>query len=310
MTDNKLISIVIPLFNEKENLPSLNDELVRTLNDLAFDFEIIYVNDGSSDGSLDVVKDLNSKDPRVNFISFSKNFGHQTALKAGLDHATGKAVISLDADHQHPVSKIPELIKKWQEGYEIVYTVREDDGELGWIKKFTSRQFYKIINRLSDTKIEAGTADFRLLDEKIIRIIREHKESNLFLRGIIPSLGFKQVSVPYKAHPRFKGKTKYSFKKMLQLAITGITSLSPKPLFLSIYFGAFFAMLAFVYGVFAIYVKLFTDQAVEGWTSIVASILFIGGIQLMVLGVMGIYLGKLFIESKNRPHYIVAEKSL
>lgn len=310
MTDNKHISIVIPLFNEKENLTSLNDELVKTLSGLAYDFEIIYVNDGSSDGSLDVVKDLRLNDSRVNYISFSKNFGHQTALKAGLDHATGNAVISLDADHQHPVSKIPELINKWQEGNEIVYTMREDAGELGWIKRITSKQFYKLINRLSDTKIEAGTADFRLLDEKIIAIIREHKESDLFLRGIIPSLGFNQASVPYKAHPRFKGKTKYSFKKMLQLAITGITSLSPKPLFLSIYFGAFFAILAFIYGVFAIYVKLFTDQAVEGWASIVASILFIGGIQLMVLGVMGIYLGKLFIESKNRPNYIIAEKSL
>lgn len=310
MTDNKHISIVIPLFNEVENLTSLNDELTKTFSDLSFDLEIIYVNDGSTDGSLDVIKELNSKDPRVNYISFSKNYGHQTALKAGLDHATGNAVISLDADHQHPVSKIPELINKWQEGYEIVYTVREDDGELGWFKKFTSKQFYKLINRLSETKIESGTADFRLLDEKIIRIIREYKEDTLFLRGIIPSLGFNQISVPYKANPRFKGKTKYSFKKMIQLAVTGITSLSPKPLYLSIYLGAFFALLSFIYGIFAIYIKLFTDQAVEGWASIVASILFIGGFQLMVLGVMGIYLGKLFIESKNRPNYIVAEKSL
>ena len=214
MTDSKHISIVIPLFNEVENLVSLNDQLIKTLSDLSFDFEIIYVNDGSTDGSLEVVKELNSKDPRVNYISFSKNYGHQTALKAGLDHATGNAVISLDADHQHPVSKIPELINKWQEGYEIVYTVREDDAELGWFKKFTSKQFYKLINRLSETKIEPGTADFRLLDEKIIRIIKEYKEDNLFLRGIIPSLGFNQTSVPYKANPRFKGQTKYSFKKI------------------------------------------------------------------------------------------------
>ena len=310
MTDSKHISIVIPLFNEVENLASLNDELTKTLSDLSFDFEIIYVNDGSTDGSLEVVKELNAKDPRVNYISFSKNYGHQTALKAGLDHATGNAVISLDADHQHPVSKIPELINKWQEGYEIVYTVREDDDELGWFKKFTSKQFYKLINNLSETKIEPGTADFRLLDEKIIRIMREYKEDNLFLRGIIPSLGFNQISVPYKANPRFKGQTKYSLKKMIQLAVTGITSLSPKPLYLSIYLGVCFAMISFIYGIFAIYIKLFTDQAVEGWASVVASILFIGGFQLMVLGVMGIYLGKLFIESKNRPNYIVAEKSL
>ncbi len=309
MTDSERISIVIPLFNEAENLTSLNDELTKTLNDLSLDFEIIYVNDGSTDGSLDVVKAINSKDSRVNYISFSKNYGHQTALKAGLDHATGNAVISLDADHQHPVSKIPELISKWKEGFEIVYTVREDDSKLGWFKKFTSKQFYKLINRLSETKIEPSTADFRLLDKKIIRIIREYKEDNLFLRGIIPSLGFNQISVPYKANPRLKGQTKYSLKKMIQLAVTGITSLSPKPLYLSIYFGAFFALLSFTYGIFVIYIKLFTNQAVEGWASIVASILFIGGFQLIVLGIMGIYLGKLFIESKKRPNYIIADKS-
>lgn len=303
------LSIVIPTFNEEGNIELLYSKLIETLTPLELDeFEFIFVDDGSQDRSLEIVKKLSIDDPRVKYISFSRNFGHQPALKAGLDHAQFAGVVSLDADLQHPVELIPEMIEKWKNGAEVVYTKRKDVS-LPWFKRTTSKLFYRIINTLSQIKLEDGVADFRLLDQKVIHALRAYKESNLFIRGIIPALGFKQESIDYTPHKRFAGETKYSFSKMIRFALTGITSLSAKPLYFSIYFGVFFAMLAFIYGLYAIYIFAFGHEAIPGWTSIIASILLIGGIQLIMIGIIGIYLGKVFAQSKGRPNYIIAEKN-
>jgi dolichol-phosphate mannosyltransferase len=303
------LSIVIPTFNEEGNIEILYSKLIETLTPLELDeFEFIFVDDGSQDRSLEIVKKLSIDDPRVKYISFSRNFGHQPALKAGLDHAQFAGVVSLDADLQHPVELIPEMIEKWKNGAEVVYTKRKDVS-LPWFKRTTSKLFYRIINTLSQIKLEDGVADFRLLDQKVIHALRAYKESNLFIRGLIPALGFKQESIDYTPHKRFAGETKYSFSKMIRFALTGITSLSAKPLYFSIYFGIFFAMLAFIYGLYAIYIFAFGHEAIPGWTSIIASILLIGGIQLIMIGIIGIYLGKVFAQSKGRPNYIIAEKN-
>ena len=216
----------------------------------------------------------------------------------------------MDADLQHPPELIPALFEKWQAGFEVVYTIRKDNQKVSCFKQATSKGFYRLTNKLAEIPMEEGTADFRLLDRKVVEALRKYTESHLFLRGIIPTLGFKQIGLPYVPHARVSGQTKYSFSKMLRFALTGITSSSAKPLYFSIYAGLFFALLAFLYGMYAIYIAAFTNEAITGWTSIIASILFIGGIQLIMIGILGIYLGKLFIQSKNRPLYLITEKEL
>ncbi len=307
---NKEISIVIPTFNEEGNIEKLYESLLAVLSELSIEkFEIIFINDGSTDNSLKIIKKLNAINNQVKYINLSRNFGHQCALKAGLDHAIGEAVISMDADMQHPPELIKTLYNTWKQGYEVVYTLRKDSTELPFLKRKTSQWFYKLINYLSSTKVEAGAADFRLLDRKVVDALKSFNESHLFIRGIIPWLGFNQIGIEYTPQNRFSGASKYTFKQMLRLALTGITSFSAKPLYFSIYFGLFFAFLAFLYGVYALYIAAFTNQALQGWTSIIASVLFIGGIQLIMLGIIGEYLGKLFIQSKNRPNYIVSDKN-
>ena len=305
------LSIVIPTCNEEGNIQPMYERLVAVMNDIEVSaFEFVFVDDGSSDQSLMKVRELRASDKRVKFIQLSRNFGHQNALKAGLDYAQGDAVISMDADLQHPPELIPTLFEKWKAGFEVVYTIRKDDQKVPLLKKWTSKAFYRLTNKLAEIPMEEGTADFRLLDRKVVDALKKFTESHLFLRGIIPSLGFKQIGIPYTPHARVSGQTKYSFTKMLRFALTGITSSSAKPLYFSIYTGLFFAMLAFLYGIYAIYIAAFTDEAITGWTSIIASILFIGGIQLIMIGILGIYLGKLFIQSKNRPLYLITEKEL
>jgi dolichol-phosphate mannosyltransferase len=215
----------------------------------------------------------------------------------------------MDADMQHPPELIPTLFELWKAGNKVVYTKRKDTTDLSFFKRLSSKLFYRLVNYLSETKLEEGTADFRLLDRSVVEALKKFKENNLFYRGIIPGLGFKQVGVEYVPNERFSGTTKYTFSKMVRFALTGITSSSAKPLYFSIYLGSFLALCSFLYGIYAIYVSLFTSEAIAGWTSTIASILFIGGIQLIMLGIVGIYLGKLFSESKNRPHYIIEEKN-
>jgi dolichol-phosphate mannosyltransferase len=308
---NPEISIIIPCYNEEGNVHVLYEKLSSILKSCEIStYEILFVNDGSSDDSLMKIKELTAKDDAVKFIHFSRNFGHQNALRAGLDFAKGDAVISLDADLQHPPELIPLLISHWKAGNKVVFTKRKDTNDFTFFKRLTSKMFYRLVNYLSETKLEEGTADFRLLDRTVVEALKNFKEDNLFYRGIIPGLGFKQYGIEYNPHERFSGQTKYTFSKMVRFALTGITSSSAKPLYFSIYLGAFLALCSFFYAMYAIYVSIFTTEAVAGWTSTIASILFIGGIQLMMLGIVGIYLGKLFSESKKRPNYIIEESNI
>jgi dolichol-phosphate mannosyltransferase len=305
------LSLVIPTFNEEGNVQRLYEQIKVVLDQLHIDaYEVIFIDDGSSDASLIRIEELRAKDPNVHFLQFSRNFGHQHALKAGLDHARGAAVISLDADLQHPPALIAEMVGHWRAGAEVVYTRRQDKQNIGFFKKLSAKAFYWLANKLSEVPIEEGTADFRLLDRKVVNAIKSFKESHLFLRGLIPTLGFKQVAIDYEPAARFSGKSKYSFAKMLHFAINGITSSSAKPLYFSIYLGLFFAFLAFVYGCYAIYIAVFTNAAITGWASLIASVLFIGGIQMILIGIVGIYLGKLFVQSKQRPTYIIKSETL
>ncbi|MFN4878641.1 MAG: glycosyltransferase [Flavobacteriia bacterium] len=305
------LSLVIPTFNEEGNVQRLYQEIRAVLAQLQLEhYEFIFIDDGSSDASLHNIEALRAQDPKVHYLQFSRNFGHQHALKAGLDHARGAAVISLDADLQHPPALIADMLHHWRNGAEIVYTRRQDKQNVGFFKKMSAKAFYWLANRLSEVPIEEGTADFRLLDRKVVDAIKSFKESHLFLRGLIPTLGFKQVALDYEAAARHSGQSKYSFGKMLRFAINGITSSSAKPLYFSIYLGLFFAFLAFVYGCYAIYIAVFTNAAITGWTSLIASVLFIGGIQMILIGIVGIYLGKLFVQSKQRPTYIIKTETL
>jgi dolichol-phosphate mannosyltransferase len=306
MESGKKISVIVPCFNEEESLATFHHTLIQFLPE-NHTYELIYVNDGSRDNTLPVIMSLSAINPNIRYISLSRNFGHQNALKAGYDFATGDCAISLDADLQHPPSVIPELLAKWEEGFEIVNTIRIDHDSISLQKKFSSQIFYRIMRKLSDVNIENGMADFRLIDKKVLKQLKLFPENYLFFRGIIPWMGFQQINVPYKANERFAGKTKYTFRKMLKFASTGVTAFSVKPLRLSIYLGSVIAVLTFIYGIYAAYIHLFTDKALTGWTSVIMSVLFIGGINLLMLGIIGEYLGKLFIENKRRPNYLISE---
>ena len=301
------ISFVIPAYNEEENVSLLAEKIIAEANNL-FDYEMIFVDDGSIDNTLQILKLLNKNNSKIHYISFSRNFGHQNALKAGIDYANGDCVILMDADLQHPPSLIRPMIDKWLEGYHIVYTAREEDNDLGFFKRKASKSFYRLINFLSDVKIEAGTADFRLMDKKVVDIIKTVNDSQLFLRGLIPWLGFKQYKIVYRPNKRYSGATKYTPKKMFLLALNGITSFSVKPLRYLLIIGATIFFSSFCYGIYAIFIYFFTNKAVLGWTSIICSILFVGGLQLFLLGVSGEYIRKLFIQAKNHPLYVVEER--
>ena len=305
------LSLVIPTFNEEGNVQRLYNEILLVLKQLQIStYEVIFIDDGSSDQSLQHIEALRAQDTNVHYLQFSRNYGHQHALKAGLDHARGAAVVSLDADLQHPPALIADMVHLWRQGAEVVYTRRNDKQNVGLFKKLSAKVFYWLANRLSEVLIEEGTADFRLLDRKVVDAIKTFKESHLFLRGLIPTLGFKQVALDYEPAARFSGQSKYSLGKMFHFAINGITSSSARRLYFSIYLGLFFAFLAFVYGCYAIYIAVFTDAAITGWTSLIASVLFIGGIQMILIGIVGIYLGKLFVQSKQRPTYIIKSNTL
>jgi polyisoprenyl-phosphate glycosyltransferase len=301
------VSVVVPCYNEESGI----SELYRQLKDVLAaypDYKILFVDDGSSDQTVQTIEALAEKDERVKLIVLSRNFGHQLALKAGLDHATGDCVISLDADLQHPPQLIPELIKKWQEGYEVVYTIRRDTAKTSFFKRITARFFYWIASKLSSVEVHPGAADFRLLDRTVVDVLKECRENYLYLRGLVSWAGFRQTSLEYEPNERFAGKTKYSTRKMIRFALAGITSFSIRPLQLSLVLGIIIAGLAFLYGLYVIYIYTFTDQAVAGWASTTASVLFIGGIQLIVLGILGEYIGKNFMESKKRPVYVVRKR--
>ncbi|WP_374164540.1 glycosyltransferase [Arcticibacter sp. MXS-1] len=303
------VSVVIPIFNEEGNVLNLVTQL-RSVMELYPGYEVIFVNDGSTDGTLERLREVADANTSFKYLSFSRNFGHQSALKAGLDYASGDCVISMDGDMQHPPQLIPDLINKWKDGYDVVYTLRLDDPNLSFFKRFSASMFYRIMNSLSDISIEKGSADFRLISREVCDVIKSLPESPLFFRGMIKWVGFRQIGIEYMPAERFWGKSKYSLSKMLKFAVAGVTGFSIKPLHFATFIGSALSFFSFCYGVYAIFAYFLTDATVSGWTSILAMISFIGGVQLLMIGILGEYLGKLFIAAKQRPAYIISEKKI
>lgn len=306
---NKLVSIVIPAYNEEENIVVIVNRIEKVFETLPYDFEILVVDDGGTDKTPEVIRHLSKVKKHFFYIEFSRNFGHQSALKAGLDYAKGDCVISLDADLQHPPELFRQMLEKWEEGYDVVYTRRKEDKSLPFKKTMTSALFYKLLNSLSDLEIEAGTADFRLLDRRAVDAFKEFKENDLFIRGLVKWLGFRHHPIDYTPDARFSGVSKYSLSKMRKLAIQGVTSLSIKPLHMAIYLGFFFSFLSLLYIPYVLY-AFYCGKNVSGWASLIMTIVFFGGIQLIILGIIGIYIGKMFMQTKNRPNYIIRSTNI
>ncbi len=301
----KKIAIVIPSYNEEGNIEVLVKALHHVLLKLPYDYDIIFVDDGSKDQTLQTLQNLSKTDNKLFFIELSRNFGHQNALKAGVDIAKANAVITMDGDMQHPPDLIPVLLQKWEEGYDVVYTRREDDNKLTYFKKKTSKSFYSIMNYLSEVKFEPGTADFRLMDEKVVQVFSDFSENELFIRGLISWLGFKQFAIDYKPAERFSGKSKYTVKRMMRFAIQGITSFSTRPLHIAIFLGIGLSFFAFVFYILYVIYSIYFGHIISGWASVITTIVFFGGLNLLVLGIIGMYIGKLFIQSKQRPNYLI-----
>lgn len=302
----KHISIVIPLLNEDGNVQVLYDTLLPVVEKISGDYEIIFVDDGSKDKSFELISKICLQNERVLGISLSRNFGHQIALTAGIEHASGEVVVTLDADMQHPPEIILDLYNKYKEGYDIVNTIRTETADSGVFKKVTAHFFYKIINNLSDIHIEPSAADFRLMNRKTVDAFLQLKEKDRFTRGIISWMGFKQAQVEYAAPNRFSGKSKYSVFKMFRFAADGITSFSAKPLRISFFAGLIVSFIGLLYAIYAV-VEYFAGKTIPGWASILVSVLIIGGIQLISIGIIGEYLARVFNEAKNRPMYLVKQ---
>lgn len=306
----KKVSIIIPAYNEEDNLNAIFEKLREVFAGLPqYKYEIIFVNDGSRDKTQARLEELASQFSEVRYIEFSKNFGHQPAVKAGLDYATGDAVISMDSDLQHPPQLIPELLKQWEKGFDIVYTIREYPRQISYFKKITSSLFYKILNRVSDIEIEKGDSDFRLIDQSVLKVVRDWKEDNLFLRGVFRWIGYRQIGIKYTANERFTGESKYTLDKMVKFAVTGVTSFSVKPLHLAIYLGFIFTFLSILLFVINVIRAFYLETEVSGWASLILTVVFFGGMQMTILGIIGLYIGKVFTQVKDRPNYIIRSKN-
>lgn len=300
-----LISIVVPVHNEQDNLEPLYQKIKTELQTADYEFELIFIDDGSYDRSLEIMECLREQDNRIKFLSFSRNFGHQAALSSGLDVAKGDAVILMDADLQHPPEVIPELIGKWREGYENVYTIRKVEENISLFKKFVTKKFYQIFRWLTNINLPANSADFRLLDKKVVRELRGVRERTRFLRGIISWIGFKSIGIEYNEAKRHSGEVKYKLKNMFLFAVDAICSFSITPLYIGVVVGLVFALVGFAYWIYVLFLYVTTGIVVAGWSSIISLIGILGGIQLIVMGLIGVYIGKIFEEVKQRPLYVI-----
>lgn len=304
----QLISIVIPCFNEEDVISETVCQLQAFCNDLSVsNVEMIFVDDGSSDGTGKILKSHLAQDPRLKLIRLARNFGHQVAVTAGIDASQGDAVVLIDADLQDPPAIIHQMISKWREGYDVVYGTRIDRPGESTFKLATARLFYRLLNKLSDTHIPIDTGDFRLMSRKVVETLKAMPERDRFLRGMVSWIGLKQVAVPYSRAERFAGLSKYPLRKMVRFATDGILSFSTKPLQLSVALGLGCAAFALIGIFYALYMRIFTSVWVEGWTALIIAILFIGGVQLISVGILGEYVGRIYNEMKRRPLYVVDE---
>lgn len=305
--DAILFSIVIPVYNEAEVLSALYDRLTPVMEGLGEPYEVIFVNDGSQDQSPLLLRDFQARDERVKFLSLSRNFGHQIAITAGLDFSSGQAAIVMDGDLQDPPEVIPRLIEQWRDGYDIVFTVRAKRQGEGLFKRATAAIFYRLFRRMTATQIPLDAGDFRLMSRRAVEALQSIRERTRFIRGLASWIGFRQTSVSFVRDVRQAGKTKYPLKKMVRFALNGLLSFSLVPLQLASYFGFLISSIGFFYIVYAIGLKLFTDRVVLGWTSVMVAVLFLGGVQLVSLGIIGEYIGRIYEEVKQRPLYVVDE---
>lgn len=301
-------SLIVPIFNEEETLPALYERVVRVMDGLDGDSELLLVNDGSRDGSLALLRQLQSQDHRVCYLSLARNFGHQIAVTAGLNFARGQAAVILDADLQDPPELIPELIRRWREGYQVVYAQRTKRKREGWFKKLTAYAFYRLLRRLADVDIPADTGDFCLMDRQVIDLLNAMPERNRYIRGLRSWVGFRQTAVYFEREPRFAGEVKYTFRKSFRLAVNSLVSFSIVPLRLSTYLGLFSALMALGMVGLVFYWRLYQPASrLTGLAAIVIAILFLGSVQLICIGILGEYIGRIYEEVKGRPLYTVAE---
>jgi len=305
--DMPILSIIIPAYNEELVIEETYKRLTETLASLGETYELIFINDGSKDKTALIIYSLCQKDARVRLINFSRNFGHQPAITAGMDYARGQAIVIIDADLQDPPRIILEMYAKWREGYEVVYGKRRKREGETWFKRTTAKIFYRFLRSMTSVDIPTDTGDFRLIDRKVCDAMKTLPERNRYVRGLVSWVGFKQIAVEYDREERFAGTTNYPFKKMLRLAMDGIAAFSYKPLKLTTSVGFFVSLVSFVYLIVVLIQRIFTSTTVTGWSSIIAIVLFFQGVILMMLGLMGEYIGRIYEEIKSRPIYIVSE---
>ena len=302
----KKVSIVVPVYNEEDNLREFHKRITEVMSKEPYDYSIVFVNDGSSDNSAVILNELAKEDAHVEAYLLSRNYGHQMALTCGLDNAEGDAVITMDGDLQHPPEIVPQLLRLWEDGNEIVITKRMATEDAGFFKNLTSSAYYKLINTMSKIEITPGGSDFRLMDRIAVDAFKEYRERARFIRGLISTLGFKVATVEFVAPPRFAGHSKYNLRKMLHFALDGITAFSNLPLRWAFYIGLVFGIFSIGLLGHVLYVKFISNDAVPGWATTVASVLLLGGIQLVGIGILGEYIGRIFEEVKHRPLYLVS----
>lgn len=302
-----IYSVIIPMFNEEDVIEETYMRLKETMDMTEETYELVFVNDGSKDQTVEIMSKIIQRDPNVRLIDFSRNFGHQIAITAGMDYAAGQAIVVIDADLQDPPAIILQMISKWKQGYEVVYGKRSKRKGESLFKKATAMLFYRLLRSMTSVEIPLDTGDFRLIDRKVADVLKGLKEKNRFVRGLVSWVGFRQTSVEYVREERWAGETKYPLKKMLRFAADGITSFSYKPLRLATYLGFALSCLSFIYLIVVLFQALFTSTTQAGWASTIAINLFFNGIMLILLGVIGEYIGRIYDESKNRPLYIVRE---
>jgi dolichol-phosphate mannosyltransferase len=302
------LSIIIPIYNEQENIPVLYDRLKKVVENMSVSYELLFINDGSNDDSLGVLIALSNADRNVNYINFSRNFGHQIAVTAGIDNCAGNAVVIIDADLQDPPELIVDLYSKLKEGFQVVYARRKSRSGESFMKKFTAKLFYRILAKITSIKIPVDTGDFRIMDRKIVDVLKQMPEQQKYLRGQIAWAGFNQTYITYDRDERYAGSTGYTYKKMIQFALDGITGFSNLPLKFATIAGFFVSAITFILSIYALYARFISKDYVPGWTSLILAILFIGGVQLITIGIIGEYISRVSSNVRNRPLYIISDK--
>ena len=304
----KKITILVPAYNEEESLPFLYERVSKIMNEVKdYEFELLFVNDGSKDNTLNEIKKLREQDKRVCYVDFSRNFGKEIAMIAGLDYATGDCVIIMDADLQDPPELIPQMVELWEQGYDDVYAKRRSRAGETWLKKFTSKMYYKVLQSLTKVEIQKDTGDFRLLDRRCVNALRKMRENGRCSKSMFSWIGYNKKEIMYDRDPRFAGQTKWNYKKLIDLAIDGITSFTTSPLRIATYISIPTFLTLLIYFIYVIVKCIRLNIAIQAFQAIILLILFFAGIQIILIGIMGEYLGRIFNESKNRPLYLVNE---